>query len=118
MELIAGGDGEFVNVFPKFIDTESVYGLGDFQFYLALKQLSSGRQPLLIAKNGGNGGALDSNQIRHSSFAITEQGTAVLTGNADFIDLNGIDQWLGGVHISSAGNLWRWDDATETILNS
>jgi hypothetical protein len=40
---------------------------------------------------------------------ITETGQRVLQGQADFVELNGIDLWLGGVHLR-ADNLWRWDN--------
>ena len=32
------------------------------------------------------------------------------------IELNGIDLWLGGVHLSP-NNLWRWDDSSGSIMS-
>ena len=40
----------------------------------------------------------------------------VLNGDADHVILNGIDRWLGGVHVTTR-SLWRWDAATRTLLN-
>jgi hypothetical protein len=41
--------------------------------------------------------------------AITQAGRAVLAGEADVVKLNGIDRWLGGVHLIGAEAAWRWD---------
>jgi hypothetical protein len=32
----------------------------------------------------------------------------VLRGEADRVELLGIDRWIGGVHITPQ-NVWRWD---------
>jgi hypothetical protein len=39
---------------------------------------------------------------------LTDAGTAVLTGDADRIELVGIDRWVGGTHLAP-GNVWRWN---------
>ena len=41
---------------------------------------------------------------------MTERGCAVLDGREDRIGLNGIDRWLGGVHLSGGEAVWRWDE--------
>ena len=40
----------------------------------------------------------------------------VLNGNADFLDMNGIDLWLGGVHLRDKENLWRFDEQTQRLI--
>jgi hypothetical protein len=52
------------------------------------------------------------------SFDITEAGDAVLDGQADFVELNGIDTWLGGVHLQGRDNIWRWDDQKKRLIHS
>jgi len=42
----------------------------------------------------------------------------VLAGRADQIALNGIDRWIGGVHLTGRDGGWRWDDGTETVVPS
>jgi hypothetical protein len=32
-----------------------------------------------------------------------------MDGRADHIELNGIEEWLGGVHLSGRNAAWRWD---------
>jgi hypothetical protein len=117
LELIHGGLKTFVDVFSRFGDAAPVYGLGDAQFWLALQRMSRGRQPLLRIENGENGGGeLDTDIVPNARFEITEPGKSVLRGEADFVELNGIDVWLGGVHLSP-NNLWRWDESSGTIVS-
>jgi hypothetical protein len=40
--------------------------------------------------------------------ALTEAGREVLSGRADQIRLNGIDRWMGGVHLTAARS-YRWN---------
>jgi hypothetical protein len=47
---------------------------------------------------------------------ILRTGTRVLAGEADQIALNGIDRWIGGVHLHGHHVAWRWDDGTRTIV--
>ena len=48
-------------------------------------------------------------------FALTEAGRDVLLGTTDAVKLNGIDTWLGGVHLQGRTNIWRWDEATKKL---
>jgi hypothetical protein len=117
LELIHGGLNKFVDLFGKFRDAEPVYGLGDFQFWLAMKQISEAGEPLLAMKNGDDANKeLSSKEIAKTSFVITRIGQAVLQGRVNFVEINGIDLWLGGVHLSGNNNLWRWDDKNQKIL--
>ena len=47
--------------------------------------------PLLAAGAGG----VD----RHTPVALTDAGRRVLDGAADHVALNGVDRWIGGVHL-------------------
>jgi len=119
LELIHTGLKEFVRLFPKFGDAEPVYGLGDFQFWLALRRLSDAREPLLnVTNRSARNGKLDSDKVRQFAFEITEKGEAVLRGEADFVELNGIDLWLGGLHLSEHDPLWRWDELKQSLIKA
>jgi hypothetical protein len=39
---------------------------------------------------------------------LTAAGEQVLSGDADRVELLGIDRWVGGTHVTTA-SLWRWD---------
>ena len=116
LELIAKGYGNFRSLFPAFVRREPEYGFGDAQLYLELKRLASAATPLLELKGGVTGTALDSVQMFLSSFEITTHGKAVLAGDQDFVVRNGIDHWLGGVHLEGNEAGWRWDEQAQELL--
>ncbi|HSE38161.1 MAG TPA: RNA polymerase subunit sigma-24 [Blastocatellia bacterium] len=110
LEMIATGAIGFKQLFPKFGTAQSGYGLGDSQFWAALKRLGEARDPLIrITGPTSVVKASRSNRYYDASFELTGIGQAVLTGERDFIHLNGIDLWLGGVHLVD-GAVWRWDE--------
>jgi hypothetical protein len=45
----------------------------------------------------------------------TAAGGRVLRGEADHVALNGIDRWVGGVHLHGGAARWRWDEGTESV---
>jgi hypothetical protein len=48
---------------------------------------------------------------------LTDAGRDVLAGRADHVALNGIDRWIGGVHLSGSDVPWRWDEGTESVTS-
>jgi len=49
--------------------------------------------------------------------AITAEGLEVVSGTKDHLDLNKIDRWIGGVHLTSdAREIWEFDpDAARLV---
>jgi hypothetical protein len=41
--------------------------------------------------------------MRETEVTVTETGKAVLNGGVNAVRLNGIDDWVGGIHLDSAG---------------
>ena len=110
LDLVADGQTEFKSLLLAFGNREPLYGFGDAQVFLELKRLGNGPHPLLTITNDGNLAAMDSGQLLRTSFQITDQGKAVLNGDEDSVRLNGIDLWLGGVHLQGTEAAWRWDE--------
>lgn len=113
LEMISSGAIGFKSLFPRFGEAEPAYGMGDSQFWCALKRMGQVRHPLIaitISGLGDDDPAVKSNRYYDASFQLTETGRAVLAGERDFIELNGIDHWLGGMHLRDEGGFWRWDD--------
>src|SRR3989441_9631550 len=102
-------EADFKALFPAFGKREPLYGFGDAQVFLELKRLGNGPHPLLTI-NDGNLTVMDSGQLLRTSFQITDQGKAVFNGDEDSVRLNGIDLWLGGVHLQGNEAAWRWDE--------
>jgi hypothetical protein len=55
---------------------------------------------------------------RRTGLALTDAGARVLAGAADHVSLNGIDRWIGGVHLQGRHVPWRWDEGTETLTSA
>jgi redox-sensitive transcriptional activator SoxR len=86
--------------------------LGDTWFYRALSALGQGETRLVETDDGA---ALppppplgDGRQFARLRLRLTASGERVLLGDADRVELLGIDRWIGGTHITP-GNTWRWD---------
>ena len=109
LHIIESGVKRFSELFRRFGELEPVYGLGDSQFWWSLRRLADANQPLLKINEG---------TPQDAAIEITDLGRAVLNGKGDFVLLNGIDQWLGGVYLSDERNLWRWDEEAQRIVQT
>ena len=76
--------------------------MGDLTFWTILHRLARGRAPLLRTDGSFEPGAPPS-----GTFTLTDIGRDVLHGRADYVTLNGIDRWMGGVHLTDGR--YRWD---------
>jgi hypothetical protein len=92
--------------------SESWPWLSDVSFAWYIQRLSDTAQPLITHANGtrvlapGAGG--DTTSFWERSVSLTPFGADVVCARADAVSVNGIDRWIGGVHLTSARH-WRWD---------
>ncbi len=89
---------------------ESVF-MGDSTLWLYVKRLCEGQEPLLKTKQGACFDIPEelTKEFLTQQLSLTEAGKSVLTGRADYVDLNGIDRWLGGVHLHGQHAQFRWN---------
>jgi len=85
--------------------------MGDTTCFARMDRLADGPHPLLRLDPPGPPAG------RTTGVRLTGTGARVLAGEADQIALNGIDRWIGGVHLQGHHVPWRWDDGTETIVH-
>jgi DNA-binding transcriptional MerR regulator len=120
LEMIAAGARTPPAAFVAAQRLEEAPFLGDTWFYRTLSALGQGETKLLETEEGtplppppplGDGQLFARLQLR-----LTEAGKRTLRGEADRIQLLGIDRWLGGTHLTR-DNAWRWD-ATQAKLIS
>jgi hypothetical protein len=115
LELISTGATTFLDLFPRFSDAEPIYGLGDAQVWLAIKLMSGGNSPLLTIESGTNAVSHTTPEIDGKArFEISSAGQSVLVGKSDSVQLNGIDHWLGGVHLTE-DSVWRWNENSQSL---
>jgi hypothetical protein len=82
-------------------DLEERIFMGDLVFQTYVRGLASARVPLVTL-------AQEEQPFWNSTVVITPEGGAALRGEVDHVGLNGIDRWLGGVHLHG-DRVWRWD---------
>ena len=110
LAAVAEGAATAGEAFVRGAARESRPYLGDTWAFAAIERLARAEVPLLDA----GAGAVD----RHAAVALTDAGRGVLDGAADHVVLNGIDRWIGGVHLAGRDVRWRWDEGVEAIVLS
>lgn len=114
LEAIEAGAQSPVEIFRANMQQENYFFVGDIEIWNYLHNLCAGREPLLRVADSVQFTLPWQFQTREEflaqSFTLTEQGRNVLRGQGDWIELNGIDRWLGGVHLRNEDALWRWDE--------
>ena len=70
--------------------------MGDTSLHRWIRGLVECRHPLLSLTEG--------------VYRVTNLGREALMGTVDQVRLNGINRWLGGVHLEGHETLWRWDE--------
>lgn len=94
LAVVAEGAADERDAFAAAQRFESTVYLGDASFFGYVARLTGGPVPMLQR---------DENGLR-----LTTVGQAVLDRREDFVRVNGVHRWLGGVRLSR-DNLWRWD---------
>jgi hypothetical protein len=106
-----GGGAEAGVVFARLGEREARPYLGDLWFFRIVARLAGARVPLLELDPAGEVAA-------GTRLTLTAAGRRVLAGQADHVALNGLDRWVGGVHLRGPEAAWRWDEGTESITGS
>jgi hypothetical protein len=105
LQLAAQGPIALRAAFPRMHDGEHAYYLTDLSLASIALTLSRTDPPLLEA----DGVLADS---LSGAVCVTDDGREVLEGRRDRVSC-GLDRWLGGVHVTTGGDVWRWDDRGE-----
>jgi hypothetical protein len=110
LAAIADGAPDAGAAFVRAAARETRPYMGDMTCFGRMDRMAQGPHPLLRLDPPG-----DPVQ-RTTGVRLTDTAARVLAGEADQIALNGIDRWIGGVHLQGHHVPWRWDDGTETIV--
>jgi hypothetical protein len=98
LAAVAGGAATRADAFLRAAAREPRPFLGDTWGFAALDRLASGDAPLV------------------DDLRVTDAGERVLRAEADHVALNGIDRWVGGVHLHGRDVRWRWDEGSEEVV--
>jgi len=93
--------------------------LGDTWFYRSLSALGQGTNRLLET---GDGTPLppppplsDNRLFARLPLRLTPTGERTLRGEADRVELLGVDRWIGGTHLTP-DNTWRWHPTKQKLV--
>lgn len=117
LEAIAEGTDTPMKLFRQVTDKLSVLGMGDLEYWMILRGLVQG--PAALVAIDGTEHSLDFREIpdflrRH--VALTPLGRDILGGKEDRVNMQGLNVWLGGVHLQGNQVRWRWDAKAGNII--
>jgi hypothetical protein len=121
VEVVRDGMHTPFEIFIAAQEREAAPFLGDTSVWAILKHLSSGQAPLLEWQGGDfklPGGGKPNAEFLRQTVHLTELGKEVAAGRADWVAINGIDRWLGGVHLEGRTVPWRWEERRGRLISS
>jgi plasmid stabilization system protein ParE len=110
LAAVAGGAPSAGDAFVRTGAREARPFLGDTWSFDTMQRLAQAPTPLLEAEPAGT--RVD----RDTRLRLTAAGRRVLDGEHDHVALNGVDRWIGGVHLQGDDVHWRWHDGEEAII--
>lgn len=96
-------------IFTTINEEEKRPYLGDTTCYAYIDALVDARYPLVKREDSPAPGA-------KPKLFITATGMDVLGGSQDNVALNGIDKWIGGVHLKSGSPGWRYNEELHALM--
>jgi len=114
--VISSGENQPLRIFEEVQRKEKNPWLGETMFWPYLRDLATGDEPLLSIQGHGS---WPSRRKPYSKINVqmTPKGRDIFSGKGDCIKENGIDRWLGGVHLFGDEAEWRWDPSTQRLVH-
>ena len=103
LTAILAGHSTSADIFVATQSMEERIFMGDWTFWSIVRRMTAAPSPL-VTVTGDN----PRMPFASATVEITSSGRDVLSGEQDYIRLNGIDRWMGGVHLTTEHH-WRWD---------
>jgi hypothetical protein len=101
LAAVAEGHATFSAMFRACQALEERVYMGDATFWAILRDLDGAIVPLVQLSDNSVRRHLQSVDVE-----LTPAGEQVLAGRADHAALNGVDRWMGGVHVVNGNWLW------------
>jgi hypothetical protein len=116
MKVVNSGTVELMRIFRAVSAMEERPFMGDTSLWACIDELAGCAVPLLRLDGSGRLKDLSAKEIQSREVSITDAGKEVLAGQRDYIRLNKIDRWLGGVHLQGREAQWRWDEQRRKLV--
>lgn len=120
LSSINRGQNNLLDIFQRMPIEEEKYfmGMGDVSFLRIVQRLGKNKNPLITSTSFDTMNEEDIDLIfRKTKIYLTILGQKVLTGQENWIRVNPIDLWLGGVHLTP-DNLWCWDHEKQKLYKN
>jgi NAD(P)-dependent dehydrogenase (short-subunit alcohol dehydrogenase family) len=121
LSMIASGKNTVGDIYVgSHHEQEEAIFLGDIIFAMYLAGLSRGPQPLVLFEGGDRFEApkAEDREFWKKRVMLTNTGRKALQNEVDWIALNGIDRWYGGVHLYGEDARYRWDTQQRQIIET
>jgi len=121
LEVLELGPMRLPNLFRTAQALEARPFMGDWSFWVELRSLIQvgrpalqvvGEQPLLLPPKVD----VKEERFRQQRLRLTEFGEKLLAAKTDFMALNRVLRWIGGVEIDHETN-WRWDRHQQVVVH-
>ena len=114
LSAVADGADNPIDMFRALQAAEERPFMGDYWAWNTLHRLGAGERPLLNAPVPP--APEITTEFASQTYEVTDTGRDVLAARADHAELNGIDRWIGGVHLRGRQPAWRWDPIGQEVL--
>jgi hypothetical protein len=114
LAAVADGADNPIEMFRALQAAEERPFMGDYWAWLALHRLGTGEHPLVVTSIPP--APEITREFVSQTYEVTDGGHDVLAARADHAELNGIDRWIGGVHLTGHRPTWRWDPVEGEVL--
>lgn len=105
LEAVAAGCDTPGRAFGHLQDAEVTPWLGDLMLWPIVARLGEGAFPALSPFAGPR-----------EPVRLTDTGRALLAGESDWVALNGLDRWVGGVRLEGRRAHWRYDQKADVLI--
>ncbi len=119
LKAVASGVNKLVPLFKQVSAMEKERFLGDTSFWAYLDEMAECACPALKIEGPERIKRPITDHLTDLdrwTVDITPLGRELLENNCDWIDKNGIDRWLGGVHLLGKEQIWRWDETSGSLV--
>jgi hypothetical protein len=117
LKAVATGHFQLVDIFVQIDHREDRPFVGDTTLWQCLDGMASGRHPLIFVNGPGRLPLWNPpRNLAAWEVLVTETGIEVLEGKKDWIELNGINRWMGGVHLAKGKPIWLWDEDERKLV--
>jgi len=117
LQVIADKELTPFGTFLATQDLEEAPFHGDAWFFRALSALGQGEARLLESDEGelpAPPPLSDGQAFARLRLRLTDAGGRVLRGEADRVELLGVDRWIGGTHVTPESD-WRWNADSRSV---